>query len=585
MSAISAFPWLEALVAHINKPDDDPKTGPIGICTGTLIQRDTIRPMFHSMIATAYHATSMEDELFDLIFTLFDRFGRFKSVFQDHPVKRGSGVWGKELDVGSIVVLDNLIMSSNIISVDETAIGIVNWFFERARAKSGNVLIVQPTKPCFQWMENIFATGAGILGTWVNRPADPPWHAASFFFTLMGFRRIGNTDYFGLPLAFFYESFGIGICDDLSLKLATTKSSRLSCFEDLQKGIVIYSDTAITRKLERFRHCISPDDPDWFLGNEARDTILHTSATSMKPLAVRWILDNFSQSLTSNQNAEGETPLEALLSKLEGLRARYVTTDRVNQTVQFLSDHWREYSDASSQCVALLLGLKSPTPNDFVRIKRGCTCGKCIKGFLSPRMCAALEYASDTALSELHHNINDSQKWIESNREYFIDFPRKFQSGVSKPQVRRGLIYLWECIRDCVVNYKLPPSELNIRVSLKDRYNWPYSLFDSGVRQSQCDSIVHYLRCGKENGHDTMKAAAVMIFRKAIDSDELIGDSSFVKNYKGSYSGLPECRNDHEFGYVSTQCGYEHDYVPRSMKGIVGMLKEKQKRSKAITAD
>ncbi|KAH8814883.1 hypothetical protein F5884DRAFT_770309 [Xylogone sp. PMI_703] len=562
------------MVVHIQRPNLDSSAQSIGICTGILLKRDIITPMFHSMVATAYYETRMEHELFNLIFTLFDRFGRFRTVFQEHPVKRGSGIWREELDNGNIVILDSMFVLSDGTSKDELIIEIVNWFIERARDKSGNILIVQPTKSCFDWMEDVFANGITISGTWISRPTDPEWPAASFFFTLMGFRRIGNTDYFGLPLTFLCGSFGVSIADDYPQTPLCIGPPRLPQFENLQRGIALHPDTTITQKLRRFRFYTSANHSDWFVGDKNGNTILHSAAIFMKPQAVRWILNNFGRCLIRKRNHRGETPLEAILSKLENTRERYDITYHVDQPLRFLSDHWSGCSDSSAQCIALLLGIKSPNHNDFSRIQYGCTCGECIEGFLSPRACAAIEYAADTALDELIHNINEPQAWIESNYDYFIDFPEKFQFGVTKLQVRRGLIYLWECIRDCVVKHKYPPSELNIRASLKARYNWPLSILKSGPRRSECESIVHYLRCGRNNGHDTMKAATVMIFKKAMNSDELTGDSSFIQNYKGFYSSLPRCRNDHEFSYVSTHCGFKHAYIPHSMKSAADTLKE-----------
>ena len=47
-----------------------------------------------------------------------------------------------------------------------------------------------------------------------------------------------------------------------------------------------------------------------------------------------------------------------------------------------------------------------------------------------------------------------------------------------------------------------------------------------------------------------------MIFQAAMDQDELAGDGMHVEVFGEDISKLPECRNDHEFGFVSGRCGY-----------------------------
>lgn len=573
----SAFPWLEALVVYFRVTQNHPGRGSMGICTGTLLKREVIRPMFHSMIATAYYTTDMEYELFDLVFSLFDRFGRFKPAFQSHPLKRGSGVWGRELDLGNIVILDSMVIHPCSTSGSELAADMLRWFIEQARTKPAHFLIVRPAKLCFQWMEGVFAEGIHMFGTWVNRPTNPAWPIASFFFTLMGFRRIGNTEYFGLPLNHFKESYSVNVFDDYRWLPAISRGSHVLEFTTLEGEFFTRSDTYITQKLKGLQQYITKNRQDWLHGNGSLNTLLHVAAISDKPQAVRWILDTFGNCLSQERNADGETPLEMLLSKLEKLRSKHDPMGYRDHPIRFVSEYWRGHPDASVQCAALLMGLKSPSYDDFIRIQRGCTCGECIEGFLSPRMRSILGYTADTALSEVLRHINNPRAWMETNQVYLADFPLKLQCGIVKAQIRRGLAYIWQCIHDCIVYYRLPPSELNIKKCLQQRYNWPYSIFNSKIRQPACESIVHLFHCGKGTHHDILQAAAVMIFRKAMDSDRLAGALSFSQNFNPSWAAIPECRNDHEFSYVSTHCGYKYEYVPRSMKGIVERIKHCQK--------
>jgi len=72
----------------------------IGTGLGRYVKRDWIRPNFWR---------DMEEpcqELSSIAFEVFDRYGRLLPDFKDHPVRKGSGVWGSELDRGSLFIVE-----------------------------------------------------------------------------------------------------------------------------------------------------------------------------------------------------------------------------------------------------------------------------------------------------------------------------------------------------------------------------------------------------------------------------------------------------------------------------------------------
>ena len=52
-------------------------------------------------------------EISDLAFTLFDLWSHPKSDFKDHPVKKGTGVWGDELDNGELLLVEMLLVEKD----------------------------------------------------------------------------------------------------------------------------------------------------------------------------------------------------------------------------------------------------------------------------------------------------------------------------------------------------------------------------------------------------------------------------------------------------------------------------------------
>lgn len=48
------------------------------------------------------------EETCDVAFYVFDWYGTVKAKYKDHPVQRGTGAWGNELDHGPIFLIENL---------------------------------------------------------------------------------------------------------------------------------------------------------------------------------------------------------------------------------------------------------------------------------------------------------------------------------------------------------------------------------------------------------------------------------------------------------------------------------------------
>lgn len=48
------------------------------------------------------------EETCDVAFHVFDRYGRVKTKYRDHPVQKGTGVWRTELDHGPLFLIEKL---------------------------------------------------------------------------------------------------------------------------------------------------------------------------------------------------------------------------------------------------------------------------------------------------------------------------------------------------------------------------------------------------------------------------------------------------------------------------------------------
>ena len=96
------FHWLKAIDGFVSHTSSTSSPRHIGRCHAKLIRRDKVSQDFHDAMEVPSEETS------GLTFDLFDRYARLKKELIEHPIKKGSGVWGKELNSGDILLIELL---------------------------------------------------------------------------------------------------------------------------------------------------------------------------------------------------------------------------------------------------------------------------------------------------------------------------------------------------------------------------------------------------------------------------------------------------------------------------------------------
>ncbi|KAF1960976.1 hypothetical protein CC80DRAFT_501220 [Byssothecium circinans] len=178
------------------------------------------------------------------------------------------------------------------------------------------------------------------------------------------------------------------------------------------------------------------------------------------------------------------------------------------------ADDFRGYSPSLVKCLALLKGIPDASEIEQLRLKYGCTCGRCVGGFLSPRMHLSLRRESASCSDYL-------EDFLGVGPEFFLNPP--IPGGVGSQHVPNSIkrqmmgdISLCLGYRDLLLTFmKLSEEEV---VPNATNFLARAELASSG---RQCNGIE------EEEEED------------------------------GERDALPECRNDLEYGFVSRMCGYE----------------------------
>jgi hypothetical protein len=277
------------------------------------------------------------------------------------------------------------------------------------------------------------------------------------------------------------------------------------------------------------------------------NTVLHILAAKSKPKSVKWVLGQFPE-LLNLRNAHGETPLDALEFHLEKTRTRLGTSHMF--PIRHVSDKFKGFSNESVACLLLLKGLTNPSALDRLRIKYGCTCGQCVLGILSPRMRFALQCAGEMQQDMLPSSLgawNGGEDFVWANSEAFRFLAPWVRKNLETNQsMRQGFAALCQHFSECVKKGRFPNEE-NVLDEMDGAGGWP-------------PNSKNFLSRG-----GTVYSVGSWIFQAAMGQDIITGDggdtfapdedepSYLAENLKK----LPECRNDLEFGFASSMCGYK----------------------------
>lgn len=429
--------------------------------------------------------------------SLFDKYGNLRKKFYEREGAKGCGVWGPELDFANILLMKDL-----RVHPDWRRHGLGANLVEHALRQAGHSVY---RSRCFSFVRpGSLEGGAESFGEEVT--------IAERFWRSMGYRRVGTSEWLAYSDYPDHPSRFIAPADDFKRVQPVSQQSVPGIAKEAFRLLAneeVSDSKALAYLKGSFPH--SPAHAAWTSTDPGGDALLHIAARTFKPESAKYILAK-APNLARRRNNQGSTPREALEDAMESVREPFHKTAFKVEGRRFAG-----FGHKVVACVGVLTGrevmkLPDTIPVSFLssldwvanrnnivhrtlRVKYGCTCGKCVAGFLSPRLQEKL--------------IAGSQEVEESNT-----------NGV-------GFSDLCGCIRDCIRGMKVP-TEANILAS--------HGIVCGGD-QMAADGLEEFLVDGKI-------------------SDVLAEIFNWVRSDStGQYVGQrPPCRNDLEFEFVQGIC-------------------------------
>ncbi|KAK8029310.1 hypothetical protein PG991_006366 [Apiospora marii] len=487
-------PWVEDITAFGRE-----QGVPISKCDAKLINRDRIRPHFWQDME------EVSRESCDMAFDLFDRYGRVERKYIEPGFRQGSGVGGRELDHGDILLIEKLRVESE---ARRRGVGtkVAHAVLDHVRGSAGHrkyVAVVGPGIVLQDADETDRDEAMGALAT------------SKLFWRSLGFRRIGTSPWFAFTDQVDHPSRQLDISKEWDPPQHTGAYNAM--LEHVRQVItsVLRIRAPNAETLRQLEEALpgNAEDERWFATDEEGNTVLHLAAMNGSLEVVKCI--TVMEQLRTRKGYLDM--LEVVSDRFTGFGPRSITCAGflsgadVFDLTKFSREEITQMSFATDD-EARLIHPEVDTVHQTLRIRYGCTCGECIGGFLSPRMRrmlieqAAIQRDEDELMPE-DDDCMDQGKEI-----------------LSKP--------FTECLQKRMI-----PSEDNILHLVSDE------------EQPVLEAFL------EEGG--TVNHQISTIFQRILDSDDwerlLRNDPQVTDLYKE----LPECRNDLELGFVSGTCGYK----------------------------
>ena len=551
--------WLTPVSARATiHPDKSHPPVEVGNAVAFIIRRSMILPNFHEEMETPHEGTM------NLAIELFDRYGRLKEEIRKHALRKGSGVWGKELEEGNFLLVED-VKVKRMHRRKRIASKLVLHILQQAMMPRHNVTFA------FARAAAHYNDGESAVNT---RPSNLSHHekvdGVVAFLRFLRFRRVGLTPWLALArdnehpsrhmardkdadpkreIDWLIESDSDEEVIDCNPDFTQTRVKK-SEWEDCFLGNSPKEKPVITSRKRPLHYALKtlPDKHALaFLKSQTRegslnelplkaldgrgDTVLHVAAKASMPACVAWLLRQPTiAALVRVDNYAGYTPLEALQSQLE---SRRVQAPYGHLRTQLVADTFNGFDEDSVSCLLLFQTSNEPSPEQRIRAKFGCSCGECLDGFLSPRMLKKLKDQADSQYSYLTGlTLPGERGWYSEFKSLLTHLPESFQSHIRHSKVlQASFVQLVAAVLACL-SKGIIPRKAAVVAHLQTAMGLDQYFAEGGSVAAVVGAIVDQARL----------------------LDLEVGDGLLDLEPEKYYRGRPNCRNDLEFEFVRRHC-------------------------------
>ncbi|KAH6722823.1 hypothetical protein BKA61DRAFT_465054 [Leptodontidium sp. MPI-SDFR-AT-0119] len=347
--------------------------------------------------------------LSSIAFELFDRYGRVKEEYITHPIRKGTGYWGAELDLGNLFVLEQIAVKRDF-RRQGVGSAIVNALVVKAHTGERDTAftIVSPSYLPRDVEEESKGKSKQEHREIVNRAH----HAASAHKA----HTILASEDFDLPeLGPETEDDDTEEADDFfGTKTKEKAMKRLEAQLPLHHTVLSLADEKCVEYFETYK--TAGNQAEWIKTERYGKNILHQAACELKPKSVQWLLDNVDDGkrLSLGRSRDGYTPLESLMAQLETERS----TRQQGMATVVTSDSFGGFIPDAISCMAALRGLQAPSGVQILQLKFGCTCGECFSNIFD-HAATALRSNRLPTINNLIEIWQDSSEWPPVTRNFY----------------------------------------------------------------------------------------------------------------------------------------------------------------------
>ncbi|KAF9027051.1 hypothetical protein BDZ89DRAFT_1113615 [Hymenopellis radicata] len=490
-----------------------PTLGEVATLSGYMIYRRMLGGDFLAMM------DEESQELHEFSVTLFDKNGLLRPRFKA-GYRSGTGCWGDELNEDALAYIEDITVKD-----------------EYRRRGIGSQLLQG-------LLESKYKPQISNVICW---PSTKDGAAPKAFFIKNGFRRIGRTQFFGYSMDAEHPAHQILASDDVQQSVREAGQNPNEISDNIKRerqrkfpihcAIVSNMSDSIAQVIRRSHKAelYAPDDAGFLP--------MHIAVQARNMIAFKTLLTlGHVEDLQNHHNADGATPLELLRDNMVNGREFMET---------LLSANWLGYADidlSMEYAVKTAMGMDTgcATVQDYIaQNKHGCTCGRCLGGWLSPRMIFQLSVQAAFCMDNMpldevfvfkKRQVLDSSDIIHLYSGEFI--PPSLYPNLSL-SFYRGFTAVFRAA------YEI----------LEDVFPFTAETVLSHARYAYYSETINFFRKG-----GMVEYALDAITSNAKDQS-MVGDREFYATFADDdeFVALPTCANDNEFELVRRMVGLDSE--------------------------